>query len=281
MMFLANISPSMSDLPDTIDEWVSNIKSLIEKALKDKASIILLPELYLMSLAKYSEVKDELSQIKEVSRLLKERVCPEMESFLPTEVLLIFSTGPREMGRDFKNSTYILYKRSWHYQDKIYLTPWETHISPGDEVKVFEFNGLKLAVLVCFDSEHPDLSVILKEKEINLLLIPTATTDKKGNLRVNRCASARAIELGAIVVTNPLVGHSEIDMVDYHEGSQGFFYPAQLASPELTEIFSTYSTGESLYKLFEIETDYLLKLKEESSETKPYHSRTKKVLCSG
>jgi len=82
-------------------------------------------------------------------------------------------------------------------QDKIYLTPeeenvWKWQNSPL--VQVFNYKGVKTCILICHDSEFPELSQTLSAEKIELLLVPSMTSNIYGLNRVRWCSQARAIE---------------------------------------------------------------------------------------
>jgi predicted amidohydrolase len=93
------------------------------------------------------------------------------------------------------------------YQDKLHLTPWESAFSPGDTLHLWHFAGLRIAVIICLDIEIPELSARLRDEEVDLILCPSATETVLGVERVDRCASARAVELGCHVAVSHLTRH--------------------------------------------------------------------------
>lgn len=95
------------------------------------------------------------------------------------------------------------------HQDKLTLTPYEQHpwqITPGTELRPFQWRGVSWAILICLDSEQPALSAILVEAGIDALLVPSYTEQPSGYHRVFTCAKARAIELCAPVVAVGNIG---------------------------------------------------------------------------
>ena len=99
--------------------------------------------------------------------------------------------------------------RLWH--DKLALTPGEQDpenwcLTPGKDLRVFEWNGLRCAVLICLDVEMPALSVLLARKDIDLLLVPSMTHQASGYSRVFGCAKARAVELMCAVAVVGCIG---------------------------------------------------------------------------
>ena len=125
------------------------------------------------------------------------------------------------------------------HQDKLFLTPWETEFRAGRELYVFEMAGLRVAVVICLDIEIPEISSRLRGLNIDLLLVPTATETSYGSERVNRCASARAVELGCAVIVCPLVGKCDASMVPLNLGKLALYLPAQEAFDSLQRTEAT------------------------------------------
>lgn len=114
-----------------------------------------------------------------------------------------------------------------HAYDKQRLTPSESHLQAGREPAVFNFKGCKIAVLVCFDIEFPELAAQLRPHAPELLLVPAATETNLGYERVNRCASARSVELGCAVITCHLIGQSQVTLVGSNVGCHHMYLPSQ------------------------------------------------------
>lgn len=89
-------------------------------------------------------------------------------------------------------------------QDKLCLTPKEKnpdgwHLSPGSTLQIFEWEGYRIAMLICLDIELPALSARLAGEDIDLILVPSMTKKLAGYHRVFDCAKARAVELQTAV----------------------------------------------------------------------------------
>jgi predicted amidohydrolase len=263
------VSYSLSEQPRDLASWKAQLKQEILE-LSVTSRIILYPELNLMGLTDYFPGELKL-QYQLISDFIQQELLPELTQLLKgKDLLLCLGSGPRKVDESIFNSAFIWLKDTWIYQDKIHLTPWEVDFTSGNEVKIFDFHGLKSCALICFDIEQPGLSLYLKRQETDLILVPSATTNQNGNQRVNRCASARAIELGAVVITSPLVGDSKCDLIDHSEGRAGFFLPAQEVVNVPQELFSDYSTGKKIISHFDVEVAMVKDWKKKDGETKPY-----------
>ena len=128
---------------------------------------------------------------------------------------------------DGYNRLYLSCGDSIQTYNKRRMTPWEEHLNHGEESCIFEFKGVRCAVMTCFDVEFPELVVDLKKSGVELLIVPSATETEVGYHRVSRCASARSVELSCAVVTCHLVGRCDNELIDRNVGANNLFLPAQ------------------------------------------------------
>lgn len=269
-MKVSVVSYSLSEDPATLTEWKEKLLKEITTQIDQGAEVILYPELFLMGLARYTDAKTHLEEIQKTAELIEHDLLPFLKRELSGWVTIVLGSGPRQVQGRIYNSSPIFHKGEWLFQDKLFLTPWETDFTPGEELFIFNVHGLKTCVVICFDSEQPDLAMKLKSEQVDFILVPSATTNKNGSQRVNRCASSRSVELGACVITSPLVGDCGVELVDHNEGRQGMFLPAQESMTEEQEQFSEYSTAKQVMTIFEFDGNKILELKNPSDETKPF-----------
>lgn len=118
------------------------------------------------------------------------------------------------------------------YQDKLHLTPWESEFTAGEELRLWDFAGLRFAVVICLDIEVPEISVKLRGSGVDVLLVPSATETVLGVERVDRCASARAVELGCVVAVSHLTGRADSALIDESLGRTAVYFPSQAAFGE-------------------------------------------------
>ena len=269
-MKISVVSYSLSHQPKTLKEWEEKMTTEIKSLLTDGAKIILYPELFLMGLSDYfpGELKDQYLKIFEYTEtILLPKLTP---MFKGKDLLLCLGSGPRVVEGKIYNSSPVWVNDTWMFQDKIHLTPWETDFTAGTQINYFLFHDLKTAVVICFDIEQPGLALSMKRNGIDFILVPSATTNKHGNHRVNRCATGRSVELGAAVVTAPLVGISKCELIDRNEGRQGFFLPSQEVVTVKEEQFSEYSMGDHVIEHYRLDVNMMRELKKKDDETKPY-----------
>ncbi len=118
-------------------------------------------------------------------------------------------------------------------QYKLHITPSEARwwgVSAGDTVQVFDTDRGKIAILVCYDVEFPELARIAAGKGANLLFVPFNTDLRSGYLRVRACAQARCIENGVYAVLAGPVGNLPfVEGADIHYGQACILTPSDLA----------------------------------------------------
>ncbi len=117
-------------------------------------------------------------------------------------------------------------------QYKIHVTPNESRwwgVQPGDELNVMETDRGKIAVLVCYDVEFPELARMAVAQGANILFVPFNTNDRLGYLRVRACAQARAIENQVYVAIAGCAGNlPSVENADIHYSQCGIFTPSDV-----------------------------------------------------
>lgn len=129
-------------------------------------------------------------------------------------VALLAGTMPWAESDGFRNRAWLLLPDGRVIaQDKLCLTPGEKEpdywcLTPGDQLNVIEWRGLKVVVLTCLDIEMPALSMLLAPIAPDLILVPSMTHRLSGHSRVFGCAKARAVELVCAVAATSVIGCS-------------------------------------------------------------------------
>lgn len=97
-----------------------------------------------------------------------------------------------------------------HEQEKIHPTPDETYwwdIKGGDDLNVIETDCGPIGILICYDSEFPELARYLIDQGAKMLFVPFCTDERQSYLRVRYCCQARAIENQCYMVLSGNVGN--------------------------------------------------------------------------
>jgi predicted amidohydrolase len=120
-------------------------------------------------------------------------------------------------------------------QYKLHTTPNEQHrwqISNGDQLRVFDTDCGKIAILICYDIEFPELSRLVTERGANIIFTPFNTDERQGYLRVRYCAQARAVENQVYTVIAGTVGNlTHVDHLDIQYAQSAIFTPSDFSFP--------------------------------------------------
>jgi predicted amidohydrolase len=202
----------------------------IEESWDTGADIVVFPEFTWMGLERFVTGPDA---ILGVAGIFWNELWPGIASNLSRpDKAAVLGTVPFVDERGLvRNRAPILIGGQQLHQDKIHLTPWESAFTGGGPVRIWNFRGLRVAVVICLDVEIPEISAALRGMELDLMLVPSATESLAGVERVGRCADARAVELGCHVGLCHLVGGLESELVDENLGRLAVFSPSQSAFP--------------------------------------------------
>jgi predicted amidohydrolase len=113
------------------------------------------------------------------------------------------------------------------------VTPSERRwwgVAPGNRVEVFDTDRGKIAILICYDIEFPELCRIAASKGAQIFFVPFNTDNRYGYLRVRTCAQARCIENHVYVAISGCVGNLPfVDNADIHYAQSGIFTPMDVS----------------------------------------------------
>ena len=119
--------------------------------------------------------------------------------------------------------------------EKIHVTPDEAKVwgmQGGTQIKTFDTDCGKIGVLICYDSEFPELSRFLALEGMDILFVPFLTDTQNGYSRVRYCAQARAIENECYVAIAGSVGNlPNVANMDIQYAQSMVFTPCDFSFP--------------------------------------------------
>lgn len=147
-------------------------------------------------------------------------------------------TGSMPLMRDDKlyNVGYVC-KRDGEveFYEKLHITPDEVKVwalQGGNKLQTFDTDCGKIGVLICYDSEFPELSRILADQGMDILFVPFLTDTQNGYERVRNCARARAIENECYVAITGSIGNlPKVHNMDIQYAQSAVFTPCDFAFP--------------------------------------------------
>ncbi len=97
-----------------------------------------------------------------------------------------------------------------HKQPKIHPTPSEVeawNIKGGNSLPIIKTDRGPIGIMICYDSEFPELARHLVDQGANILFVPFCTDTRQGYLRVRYCSIARTVENQCYVVMSGNMGN--------------------------------------------------------------------------
>ncbi|PZQ20647.1 MAG: hypothetical protein DI569_14775 [Sphingopyxis macrogoltabida] len=122
-----------------------------------------------------------------------------------------------------------------HHRDKLHPTPserdaWGIEGGTVRDADVVETDCGPIGVMICYDSEFPELARRLVDQGAGLLLVPYCTDDRRGHLRVRYCCAARAVENQCYVVTAGVTGNlPNVVNMDIHHAESAILTPSDMS----------------------------------------------------
>jgi len=214
------------------EDCVAQMTGRVLDSWDEGADIVVFPEFAWMALERFIEGPDKL---RGVARLFWNDLWPGVQNALDrADKAVVLGSAPfvDESGAIFNRAPILCGGRFLH-QDKIHLTPWENAFTGGGPLRIWSLRGVRIATIICLDIEVPELSAALRGRNVDLVLVPSATETTLGVERVHRCANARAVELGCHVAISQLVGRMESELIDENVGALATYSPSQSLFSEI------------------------------------------------
>jgi predicted amidohydrolase len=198
---------------------------------------------------------------------------PYMELFATlarsTNMTMLAGTHMTERGAKLYNTAHLFLPSGEVYtQEKIHMTPGEAEmwgLERGEGLTVVDTPVGRVGMLVCFDSEFPECASVLAEAGADLLLVPSATSDRAGFWRVRHCCQARAVENQVYVVHSALVGGlPNVRWMEAHWGTAAILTPCDVPFPP-RGVAAEGEWNQGLCVVGEVDLELLYRVRREGS----------------
>ncbi|MEM6730395.1 MAG: GNAT family N-acetyltransferase [Myxococcota bacterium] len=216
------------------EEFARQIEFHIDVASDSKADFVCLPELFTLQLLCLIGEHESGAAARELTTY-SERYLELFNDLATRYNINIIGGSLFERVDDVLYNAAYLFRRdgSIARQPKIHVTPNERRwwgVTGGDSLDVFDTDCGKIAILVCYDVEFPELVRLTTEKGAQILFVPFNTNDRQGYKRVRICSQARAVENQIYVVTSGCVGNLPfVENADLHYAVSGIFTPSDVS----------------------------------------------------
>ncbi|NOU96755.1 hypothetical protein GC093_26560 [Paenibacillus sp. LMG 31456] len=138
--------------------------------------------------------------------------------------------------------------------------------TPGKKLDIFEINGVKYGIAICYDNSFPEVARILSQMGADVILAPTACLDEWGQSRNILFAQARASENQVYVINSHLIGAipfpNHIPYGFTFTGKSGIYSPIQPMIGTANAIVSQGEANVEMVVVGDIDLDYLKFIRE-------------------
>ncbi|WP_409432012.1 GNAT family N-acetyltransferase [Litorimonas sp. RW-G-Af-16] len=197
----------------SFEDFMNSVEYFVDSVSAYKSDFVVFPELFTLPLLALDDQRlspsDSIEKLTEYTPVFIKAMRKLAVSY---NINIIGGSHPtRADDGDIQNIAYVFLRDgSVHAQEKIHPTPNERHywnIKGGDEISTIDTDCGPIGVLICYDSEFPELARRMADEGARILFVPFCTDNRQGYLRVRYCSQARAIENQCYVVMSGNVGN--------------------------------------------------------------------------
>ena len=221
---------------DNVDSLMQQVEYFVDTVSEYRSDFALFPEFFNAPLMAKHNHLSEAAAIRELAKHTAEIVQRFSNLSISYNINIIAGSMP-EMRDDKLYNVGYLCKRDGTIEryEKIHVTPDEAKLwgmQGGSTIKTFDTDCGKIGILICYDSEFPELSRLLAQEGMDILFVPFLTDTQNGFSRVRFCSQARAIENECYVAIAGSVGNlPNVHNMDIQFAQSMVFTPCDFAFP--------------------------------------------------
>jgi predicted amidohydrolase/GNAT superfamily N-acetyltransferase len=219
-----------------LDELLNQAEYFIDAVAGYRSDFVLFPEFFNAPLmAKDNHLKTP-DAIRELAKHTEAIVQKFSEFSIAYNINIISGSMPEMRDGRLYNVGYLCRRDgSTERYEKLHVTPDEAKIwgmQGGSQIKAFDTDCGKIGILICYDSEFPELSRLLADEGMDILFVPFLTDTQNGYSRVRHCSQARAIENECYVAIAGSVGNlPNVENMDIQFAQSMVFTPCDFSFP--------------------------------------------------
>lgn len=265
---------AMRDLDDLMDQAEFFVTSLSNY----KADFALFPEFFNAPLMGLQSGQNSMEAIRFLASFSEDIKLRFSQMAVTYNINIIAGSVPVIEDDKLYNVSYLL-KRDGQIEEqyKIHITPHELKdwvIDGGDQVQVFDTDAGRVGILICYDSEFPELGRMMADQGVQIIFVPFWTDTKNGYQRVRICSQARAIENECYVAIGGSVGNlPRVDNVDIQYAQSAVFSPSDIYFPHDATLAEANANTEMII-FADVDLTKLKQLNTEGSVTNLKHRRS-------
>ena len=247
-----------------LEELMQQAEYFIDAVSGYRSDFALFPEFFNAALMAENNHLSESEAIRELAKHT-ESIVQKFSGFAITYNINIITGSMPEVKDDLLYNAGYLCKRDGSIEryEKLHVTPDEAKVwglQGGTQLKAFDTDCGKIGILICYDSEFPELSRILADEGMDILFVPFLTDTQNGYSRVRHCAQARAIENECYVAIAGSVGNlPKVHNMDIQFAQSMVFTPCDFSFPA-NGIKAEATTNTEMILIADVDIDLLREL---------------------
>lgn len=219
-----------------IEDWngfESQVRFVMKAAGDYKPQFVMFPEIFTTQLLSFMDTQNLGAAVRQMDTFTQRYRDLFAELAEQWGVYIIGGSHPTITDGKLLNTAYLFTPGGKVFtQDKIHLTRWEKEKwkgDPGHHLRVFDTPFGRIAILICYDIEFPELARKVSEMGADIIFVPSCTDDRQGFWRVRYCCHARAIENQVYVAVTGTVGNIAVEGLGLHFGQAAIITPSDFA----------------------------------------------------
>ena len=251
-------------LYSNLEELLQQVEYFVDAVSGYRCDFALFPEFFNAPLMAENNHLPESDAIRELAKHT-EAIVQRFSDLSITYNINIISGSMPEIKDDKLYNVGYLCKRDGTREryEKIHVTPDESKVwgmQGGTGIRTFDTDCGKIGILICYDSEFPELSRILADDGMDILFVPFLTDTQNGYSRVRHCAQARAIENECYVAIAGSVGNlPNVHNMDIQYAQSMVFTPCDFAFPS-NGIKAEATPNTEMILIADVDIDHLREL---------------------
>lgn len=221
---------------ENMDQLMQQVEYFVDAVSGYRCDFALFPEFFnapLMAAYNHLSESEAIRKLANYTNDIKEKFSQLAISY---NINIISGSMPQVINDRLYNVGFLCRRDgSIEKYEKLHVTPDEKKVwglQGGDQLKAFDSDCGKIGVLICYDSEFPELSRILADEGMDILFVPFLTDTQNGYSRVRNCSQARAIENECYVAIAGSVGNlPNVHNMDIQFAQSMVFTPCDFQFP--------------------------------------------------
>ncbi len=246
------------------EELMQQAEFFVDAVSGYRSDFALFPEFFNAPLMADNNHLPEPEAIRELAKYT-EKITQRFSELAISYNINIISGSMPEIKDDLLYNVGYLCKRDGTVEryEKLHVTPDEAKVwgmQGGNQLKTFDTDCGKIGILICYDSEFPELSRLLADEGMDILFIPFLTDTQNGYARIRHCAQARAIENECYVAIAGSVGNlPKVHNMDIQFAQSMVFTPCDFSFP-VNGIKAEATTNTEMILIADVDIDLLREL---------------------